>query len=61
MDGVVEIPLPSRYKAKPTKHRQIADFNETEAERLGLDGSDTTDRDTHLAGTEETAGQEKRR
>ena len=61
VNGVVEIPLPSRYKAKPTKHRQIADFNETEAERFGLGGNDATDRDTHPAVAEEATGQEKRR
>jgi hypothetical protein len=61
VDGVVEIPLPSRHKASPAKQHQIADFNETEADRLGLGGSDTTNRDTHPAGSEEAAGQEKRR
>ena len=46
VDGVVEIPLPSRHAASLSKHRQIASFDETETERLGLGDINVRQRDS---------------
>jgi hypothetical protein len=45
VNGVVEIPLPMRHSTIKPKHREIADFNETDTERLGLGKSEMPDQD----------------
>jgi hypothetical protein len=61
VDGVVEIPLPSRRLAKPVQHQHISGLDDREAECLERGDSDMLDRDNRLTSDADRPGRDKLR